>query len=145
MKVQIELVDACAHAANIEPEKIQKLIDKLKNQVKKEEVKDKSPKKEYAVVISDPEGKFDDIEDCAAWVMQITEDDNPRTILDKISKGAADYNTSKAGRRYPVKSVGEACEMVSARYFKEHQLWVKTKMPVQILTTNNKLQNPEQD
>ena len=47
------------------------------------------------------------------------------------------------GRRMPLKTVAEACEFGSAKIFKEHKVWVKTKEPVLIVRTNNKIPREE--
>ena len=64
-------------------------------------------------------------------------------ITDRIFKAAYDFNASKKGRMLPVKSVGEALESASAKYFKESELWVKTKLPVGVVVTDNVLPKDE--
>ena len=59
--------------------------------------------------------------------------------LERIAKAAYDFNASRRGRALPVKTVGEAMETVPAKNFKEVELWVKTKTPVQVLSTDNVL------
>ncbi|MGX8716603.1 MAG: hypothetical protein ACSW8C_01280, partial [bacterium] len=49
------------------------------------------------------------------------------------------FNLSKKGRRYPVETVGETCENVPAKIFKEQKLWLKTKTPVLIVPVDNDL------
>ena len=49
------------------------------------------------------------------------------------------FNLSKKGRRYPVETVGETCENVPAKIFKEQKLWLKTKTPVLIVPMENDL------
>ena len=49
----------------------------------------------------------------------------------------------KRGRLLPVKSVGEALESTTAKYFKEAELWVKTKTPVAVVITDNVLPKDE--
>ncbi len=66
-----------------------------------------------------------------------------RSTTDRIFKGAYDFNASKRGRMLPVKSVGEALESASPKYFKESELWVKTKMPVAVVVTDNVLPKDE--
>jgi hypothetical protein len=65
------------------------------------------------------------------------EEDSPAILEGQIHKAAYDFNQTPKGRRMPVSSIGEACEVVPARIFKEHQIWVKTKEPVLILKTDN--------
>ena len=52
---------------------------------------------------------------------------------------ADDFNASKKGRLLPVKTIGEAIENVPAKHFKEAGAWVKTRVPVLVLRTNNEL------
>ena len=75
--------------------------------------------------------------------MQIPESASPHSTTDRIFKGAYDYNASKRGRMLPVKSVGEALESTSAKYFKDAELWVKTKLPVAVMVTDNILPKDE--
>ena len=74
--------------------------------------------------------------------LQITPPDLNSTT-DRIFKGAYDFNASKKGRLLPVKSVGEALESASAKYFRESELWVKTKLPVAVVVTDNVLPKDE--
>ena len=39
----------------------------------------------------------------------------------------------------PVETIGEACEAVTAKFFKEQNIWVKTKVPVFAVATANKI------
>ena len=98
-------------------------------------------KKQFVFILSDPKGKFKGDTDFTGWVVQIPEDDNPATALEKLHLGAYDFNRSAKGRRYPVSTVAEACEFGSAKIFKEHKIWVKSKEPVLVVRTNNKLPN----
>ena len=42
-----------------------------------------------------------------------------------------------------MKSVGEALESTTAKYFKEAEVWVKTKTPVAVVITDNVLPKDE--
>ncbi len=42
-----------------------------------------------------------------------------------------------------MKSVGESLESVSPKFFKESELWVKTKLPVAVMVTDNVLPKDE--
>ncbi len=39
----------------------------------------------------------------------------------------------------PAKTVGEALEHIPAKHFKEAGVWVKTKIPVLVLKTDNQI------
>lgn len=108
----------------------------LKNQV--DEEKPPPVKKQWCIVISDPAGELQG-KDHTGWILQIPEDDSPATTQERVINAAYDYNASPRGRRIPVQTIGEACEVIPARFFKEQNAWVKTKVPVLMLTTDNKI------
>jgi hypothetical protein len=72
-------------------------------------------------------------------VVQIPEEESPVGTFERIYKGAYDFNASKKGRMHPVKTVGEALQDVPGKFFKEADLWIKTREPVLVLTTNNEI------
>ena len=80
-------------------------------------------KKQFCVIVSDPEGKMPKA-DLVAWVVQIPEEESVATALERIYKGAYDFNASKRGRLHPVKTVGESLDGVPAKFFKEAVLVV---------------------
>lgn len=101
---------------------------------------DKPPavKKQFVILISDPEGKLPK-DDFVGWVLQIPEDESVATTQDRINRSVYDFNTTKKGQLMPVKTVGEALENVPAKFFKEADVWVKTKTPVFMLKTRNEI------
>jgi hypothetical protein len=106
------------------------------------EIKPPAAKKQFVILLSDPEGKLPKF-DLVGWVLQIPEDASPHSTAERIFKGAYDFNASKGGRLLPVKTVGEALESVKTKFFKEAELSVKTKLPVAILVTDNVLPKDE--
>ena len=95
-------------------------------------------KKQFVILISDPKGNLPDF-DFTGWVLQIPEDESPSSTVERIFKGAYDYNASKKGRLYPAKTIGDAIEGIPAKFFKEALLWVKTKEAVLMLKTDNEI------
>jgi hypothetical protein len=95
-------------------------------------------KKQFVILASDPEGRLPKA-DFTGWVLQIPESESPATTVDRILRGAYDYNASKKGRLYPAKTLGEAIENVPAKFFKEAELWIKTKEPVLVVRTDNEI------
>jgi hypothetical protein len=103
-------------------------------------------KKQFVVLLSDPSGRLSPqffeaagFSDFVAWVLQIPESESPATTEDRIFRSAYDFNATKKGRLLPVKTVGEAIENVPAKFFKEADVWVKTKTPVLVLKTSNEI------
>jgi hypothetical protein len=82
-------------------------------------------------------------QDLTGWCVQIPENASPFSTMDRVLKAAYDFNASKKGRLLPVKTVGEALESASAKYFKEAELWIKTKLPVAVIVTNNQIPRDE--
>lgn len=140
-KVDIALV---AHVAqqklNPSSKELDAFLQELRERVEAQKSeKEPAVKKQYVFILSDPNGKFKGDTDYTGWVVQIPEDDNPATALEKLHLAAYDFNRSAKGRHYPVRTVAEACEFGSAKIFKEQKIWVKTKEPVLVISTNNKI------
>ena len=103
-----------------------------------DEDKPKPVKKQNVILISDPEGRLL-MADFAAWELQIPDSESPCTTLDRIYRATYDFNASKKGRLYPAKTIGEALENVPAKFFTERELWVRTRIPVLALRTDNRI------
>ena len=95
-------------------------------------------KKQFVILISDPEEKLPKT-DFAGWVLQIPENESVVTTQERIFRASYDWNTTKKGSLLPVKTVGEAIENVPAKFFKETDVWVKTKTPVLMIRTDNEI------
>lgn len=113
-------------------------ITKEQQMLDAEKPKEPAVKKQFVMIVSDPHGELPE-KDYVGWVVQIPEDDSPATTEERIHRAAYEFNTTPKGRRMPVETIGEACEAVSARIFKEEQIWVKTKEPVLLVKSNNKI------
>ena len=146
MKIDIDMVGACAQAVNIDQSKIDDLLYKLQEEQTQKDAEKEKPekvKKNFLCIVCDPNGDMADIRDYSAWVVQIPEDDDPEEVLSKIHEAAQEFNCTKKGRKHPVKSVVETCECVSSKYFTSKNVWLKTKYPVQIITSDNKIPRQE--
>jgi hypothetical protein len=140
-KVDLDLVKHILQRNELDLRQVNAIIEDLQEEIKILQAENPpAPRvpKQFAILISDPEGKIP-AGDFTGWVLQLPEEDNPLEVLEQLYKGAYDFNQTPKGRRLPVKSIGEACEVVPARIFKEYQVWVKTKEPVLVLRTNNQI------
>jgi len=144
-KIEVSQVAEILKKHKIEPSILREIVEAM-NEVTQpaadEDIKPPAPKKQFIVLLSDPAGKLPK-QDLTGWVVQIPESASPHSTVERIFKGAYDFNASKRGRLLPVKSVGEALESGSAKYFKEAELWVKTKLPVAVMVTDNVLPKDE--
>lgn len=143
-KVKVSDVAEVLKKHQADPVLLRAVVEELNAQAKNDEGEEKAPpqKKQFVIIISDPEGKLPK-KDLTGWVVQIPEDASPFSTLDRVFKGSYDFNATKKGRLLPVKSVGDALESGSAKLFKEAELWVKTKLPCGVVVTDNVLPKDE--
>lgn len=122
-----------------DPELLRKVVEELNLLVARASDDEKPPaiRKQYCIVLSDPDARMPFRYDFAGWVLEIPENESPVTVVDRIHRAAYEFNASKRGQLLPVKTVGEAIEQVPAKFFKEADAWVKTKTPVLISVTDN--------
>lgn len=131
----------------LDQRQIAEIIEDINLEVKAQvDEEDKPPpvKKQFAIMVSDPDGKLEDIE-LVGWILQIPEEDSPYVTEERLFRCGYEYNMSKKGRRMPVKTVAEVCEHVPARIGKEQKVWIKNKEPVLVLRTNNKIPMEKND
>ena len=148
-KVSVELIHEVLSNNSLEADIIQKVIKEIEAQAELEAEAEKANrepvvKKQFVMILSDPRGTVPD-EDYVGWVAQIPEDDSPGVTMERIIRASYEYNISKKGRKYPVKSIGEACEAVGTRFLKEQDISIKTKIPVTIIKTDNVIPEIEDD
>lgn len=140
-KIDVSKVAEILQRNHIEPAVLRRILEEINHVVQPDLADENKPpplKKQWVILISDPEHRLPE-DDFAGWVVQIPENESPVTTQERIFRGAYDFNTTKRGRLLPVKTVGEALENVPAKHFKEAELWVRTKTPVIMLRTDNRI------
>jgi hypothetical protein len=140
-KVDLDLVKHILQRNELDIRQVNTILEDLEREMKLiQEENPPAPRvaKQFAILVSDPEGILP-AKDLTGWVLQMPEEDSPAIMEGQIHKAAYDFNQTPKGRRLPVKSIGEACESVPARIFKEQQVWVKTREPVLVLRTDNRI------
>ena len=140
-KIEVNKVAEILQKNKIEPALLRRIIEEMNHAVQPdpgEENKPPAVKKQWVILVSDPENRFPKY-DFVGWVLQIPEDESPATTQDRIFRSVYDFNTTKRGRLLPANTVGEALENIPAKQFKEADLWPKTKTPVLVLRTDNRI------
>lgn len=140
-KIEVNKVAEILKKNQVDPAILRRIVEEMNLAVQPdpgEEDKPPAVKKQFVILVSDPEGRLPK-HDFVGWVLQIPENESVATTQDRIFRGAYDFNTTKKGRLLPVKTVGEAIENVPAKFFKEADVWVKTKTPVLVLKTDNEI------
>lgn len=154
MKITLADITESLKKNNIPAESIQKILTEIENKAEAHATPSTSStpksKKQFVIVVSDPEEKLKNI-DLVGWVAQIEENESVTSIIDRINVAASTFNNSlkvsptKRGRRskgLAVKNVGEAFEFIPAKFWKtKGNTLVKTKTPVLLIKTDNKLKN----
>ncbi len=140
-KIDVNKVAEVLQKNQVEPDQLRQIIEDINSLVEPDVDPDKPPpvKKQWCILISDPENKLADVSDLVGWVMQIPETESVMTTQERIIKSAYEFNTTKRGRLKPVETIGEALEHVPAKHFKESQVWIKTMEPVLMLRTDNEI------
>lgn len=143
-KIEVNQVAEILKRNQVDPKLLRQIVEEMNVLTQAEANEEKPPavKKQFVILISDPEGQLPE-EDFAGWVLQIPEDESPATTQERIFRAAYEYNTTKKGRLYPAKTVGEAIENIPAKHFKEADVWIKNKTPVIMLKTDNEIPKDE--
>jgi hypothetical protein len=140
-KIDVSKVAEILQRNHIEPAVLRRIIEEINHFVQPDPAEEDKPppvKKQWLILVSDPGQKLPR-EDLVGWVVQIPENESPVTTPERVFRGAYNFNATKRGRLLPVKTVGEALENVPAKHFKEAELWVRTKTPVLLLRTDNRI------
>ena len=141
-KIDVEKLKHILHRNESDIQKINDILNDIATELQIEqaekEARPPAVKKQFITLIADNDGQLLD-QDFASWVLQIPEEANPQAVIDKICQSAYTYNATPKGSRFPVKSIGETLESVSAKIFKENEVWVKTKIPVLAISCKNQL------
>jgi hypothetical protein len=143
MKVEIEMVSAALKKHDIEPPIVQEILNDLKADT--EEAVEKAPpiKKQYVLIVSDPSGQTP--QGLVGWAVQVEEGQPPSSAFTKLEDAADLFHTTPKGRKFPVNTIGLALEAIPSKITREAGLWIKTREPVNVLVSNNRLTVKETD
>ncbi len=145
-KIDVNAVAEILKRNDLDPALLRQIMEELNLAVQPEVDEEKPPavKKQFSILISDPDGKLPSGE-FTGWVLQIPEDASVTSGPERIHKAAYDFNTTKKGRMMPAKTMADAIENIPAKHFKEQQVWIKTKAPVFMVTTDNEIPMEKSD
>lgn len=145
-KLTPEAVVKAAGQVGVPKEQQQALLEMLADMMADEKEKVPAIRKQFAFILADPSGRFtkeflesSGLGALTGWVVQLPEEDSPHVAPSRIVDAAHFFNCTKKGRLHPVQTVGETCESVPARIFKEQKIWVKTKCAIYAIPTANEI------
>ena len=157
VELDFKIIEKALADNEIEQEKIDSIIEQIKSQqeaidglvelgdkqepeksVENDEEKPLRKKKQFNIIVSDPEGKIPHDVELIGWVTQMDEDEPIESALNKIYTAVYDYNaTSKIKDKYT--TVGDACMNLKSKFFKNAGISIKTKEPIFVQVTNNQI------
>lgn len=143
IKLAIEDVMGALQEAKIPKEQQGAVLNYLQQvaqeeQAQKEENKLPKQKNEFGVILFDADGVVAGKEFTAA-VYQIPQGDDHNLVLGKISQAAREQVAAAKRKKYPINTIGEAIQNVKRKFIKDLNVNLKTKNPVRVLVSNNKL------
>jgi len=140
-KIEVNKVAEICKRNEVESEKLRAIVEEMNLLVQPEVDEEKPPtqKKQFVILVSDPDGRLPESFDFAGWVLQIEESESVLTTQERINRAVYEFNTTRKGRLMPASTVGDALENIPAKHFKEQNVWVKTKTPVLVLRTSNEI------
>jgi hypothetical protein len=146
-KIDVNQVAEILKRNDIDPALLRQIVEEMNQAVEPELDEEKPPavKKQYSIVVSDPENQLPEKAEFTAWVFQIPEDSSVTSTTERIHKAAYEFNTTKKGRMMPAKTMADAIENIPAKVFKEQQVWIKTKAPVFVIRTDNEIPTEKSD
>lgn len=143
MKADLDLVKLCLQRNELDARQVASIVEDITQEVQAAQ-EDKPPREklEHIILVSDPDGRIEG--DVTGWVLKIPEDESAFSVLQKINAAAYEFNVTPKGRRMPVKTVGEALEVIPRRIFKEQGgTRVVTKEPIILVKTDNRIPRDE--
>lgn len=146
-KIEVNQVAEILKRNEVDPALLRQIVEEMNQAVEPEVDEEKPPavKKQFSIVVSDPEGQLPEKAEFTGWVFQIPEDASVTSTTERIHKAAYEFNTTKKGRMMPAKTMADAIENIPAKVFKEQQVWVKTKAPVFVIRTDAAIPNEKSD
>jgi hypothetical protein len=143
-KVDIEIVQKILKENGVEVRLAAEILNQIRDAIAEEAVEREKPaKKQLLVLVSEPEEGLP--KDLTGWVVQLLEDDDPKEVSDKIVEVAKAFNDSPKGQRVPVESFGDAVQCVPSKFFRESDLWIKTREPVRVIPVKNSIGRRRRD
>jgi hypothetical protein len=135
MKVDIDNVELLLKEKGVPEKQTQEIISQLQAIVEEEkalkEPKTKSKNQFFGIATGDT------INDSPVFIVQAKEEMQHTEILPKITDAVKEYNQGKKGQKTPIKTIGEAFEHCTKKFFTSRGINPKTKEPIIIVQTTN--------
>ena len=142
MKIDLEIVNTVLQtneATKVNAHSIlEEIIQRVEEAEAEKEPKPKPIKKQFAILVSDPEGVLQGKE-LVGWVLQHPEEGFDISDLPKNVVAAGINYRNDCTKGEPIRTVGETFLEARNKDFTETDIWRKHREPVAVLTTDNQL------
>lgn len=140
-KISLDTLNEVLQEEGVEPAKQAKIIEHLKEIIKAEKEEKESEKlprqKSQLGVILIDENQEIKTNNIAALIYEIPESSDHDSVMDNLKKAVIEFNNTKKGLKFPVKSVTDAFLTIKPKILKGHFLKKKTKEIVRCLISRN--------
>lgn len=117
-------------------------LQKAQEEEKADRTPAKKSKSQFAILVSDPEGRLKGME-LVGWVVQMEEEASPTQAYERVVTAANHFNSTKRGRKLPLNTLGEAMQVLRGKFLKRdnplEKTAIKTRHPVAIQPVKNEL------
>ncbi len=140
-KISLEEVQQSLLEQKVDNQVVTKIITDLEKKIQEEKdnkVSAPKSKNEFLIIISDPNNELAG-KDLTGWVVTQRQGLDSSQILSKIRDSIKEMIDSQKRKKFIVSSLGEGIERLKRKFLAPKEIMVKTKNPVQVLITDNKL------
>ena len=143
MKIDISEIEEALKIALVEPDKQKEVLNHLQEVIKELEENKAAgavpkQKNEFGVIIYSDEPEWAQKEFTAS-VYTIPQGSDHGQVLAKISQAARESNEAAKKKKNIIETIGDAFQNLKRKWAKEKGVNFKTKIPVRVLISNNKL------
>lgn len=141
MKIDYEIIQEILQTKSaLGADEVTKLCDAIRNEANSRAVpRETRPRKPFVLLVSDPNGVIPEGIELTGWALQVEEDKGILTIPESLQTIAHNFNASPKGEKLPAETIGDVFDAASGKLFTEEGITRKNRMPVFVLTTNNKI------
>jgi hypothetical protein len=144
MKIDIETVYQVLGECKVPKEQADKVINNLQavaeeEKQEKESLKTPKAKWEFGVVLYDANNELDGKEFTAS-IYQIKDGEDHNLVLPKLCEAAKIQNEMAKRKKHLLDTIGNIFSSLKSKFAKEKGVRIKTKEPVRVLVSNNKIQ-----
>ena len=144
MKIDVDELPRILLGLNVSQDVVAKVTDKAREVAEQNAPEPAEPgdKKKYKhlIIAADVDGNLPTVSELPMWVVKVTEETPHTDVLKMIYAAVYDYNSkTRKGKSRPIKTLGEAMEVLKAKQFKPAKHPIITKEPVVVLVSDGKI------